>query len=568
MLDLTRIPAHALTPSQQEQLCSIGFDASWHGQIFPHRRYRELFERRGAGAPFSTEDLRDLQVWATLAWFDADFRAGPVRLVTGETVGVHALARKGRRFSTADVRSLLDAQRAVLCAIVPLYRALQERGQVGLTASPAFHPILPLLVDTEDAIIDRPGASLPRRFAHPEDADAQVRIAVQSHTRRFGREPSGMWPSEGAVSEAIVPIVQRHGIGWVGTDQAVLGGSGQRGYDTSDPDVVCRARSVDSVAILFRDTELSDAIGFRYGSWADPDAAAADLVGGIQARATRLGPEGSRVLFLALDGENAWGGYRDDGRPFLRALYRRLCEAPDLATTTPAAWLANAAGVPALGKLATGSWIDENGSQQGNDLGTWIGEVDENRAWELLADLHDALDRSPPSSEALGALYAAEGSDFTWWLGDDQDSGHDGFYDALFRAHLRRGWRGVGEPVPDLDAPMARAPTPWTFTSPARLLSSNERLVVRTNCPGTITWRVDDDPRVVSTLAAVGGTMAGVYRHERVIGPFPPAAHALTFTFHCADCRCTGAESCCAGVEQVVRLLPPASEASPGGTVP
>lgn len=555
LLELTRTRAEDLSPDQRESLCAQAFDASWHGQVFPHARFRDLYAKRAAAEPFSVADLRDLQVWATLAWFDVDFQRGPIRLVTGRTVAVHELVQKGHAYSQADVAALLDAQSAILRAIIPLYRELQESGQVELTTSPAFHPILPLLVDTDDAVIDRPGSSLPRRFAHPEDADEQVRRSAESHLRRFGVAPSGMWPSEGAVSEAILPIVARHGFGWLGTDQAVLAASGEFGYDTSDPDVLCEARAAGPVAAIFRDTALSDAIGFGYQTWTDADAAAADLMAGIRDRAGRLRGDGARILLVALDGENAWGGYEEDGRPFLRALYRRLVEAADLVTTTPAAWLARAGHVHRLGRLATGSWIDENGSAKATDLGTWIGEEEENRAWELLGDLHDALDRSQPSPVAQDALYAAEGSDWMWWFGQDQDSRADSFFDSLFRSHLRRGWLALGTPPPELDLPIGDAPTPWTFTAPAHALLAGSRLAVRSNCPGNITWKVDNGTSVVSRLAPVGGTMAGPFRHERVLGPFGRSARTLTFLFRCEDCRCTHDQPCCAGVEQVVRLL-------------
>ncbi|MFZ5482021.1 MAG: hypothetical protein ACOZNI_34995 [Myxococcota bacterium] len=555
LLELTRRDAEDLAPDERDRLLAQGFDASWHSQIFPHPRFRELFARRTAGESFGVADVRDLQVWATLAWFDADFRARPTRLVTGAEVDVHRLVRKAAGYTREDVASLLEAQQAVLRAIVPMYRRLADGGRVELTTTPAWHPILPLLVDTDAARLDRAGASLPPRFRWPEDADAQVRIAVTSHARRFGRVATGVWPAEGAVSAAVPPMLARHGLRWFATDRGVLARSGP---SAENPEMVCTAWEREGLAVFFRDSELSDAIGFRYGSIDDPDAAADDLVRAIRERyARRLAADGPRILVLALDGENAWGGYAEDGRPFLRALYRRLASDPELATTTPGTWLAGAGPLPSLPALATGSWVDENGSLPGVDLGTWIGEDEENRAWELLGELRSEMAGSNPPPEAWEALYAAEGSDWTWWLGTDQDSGRDGLFDALFRAHLGRAWASMGSTPPSsLAEPVGLVPVLWTFTSPVAAVPRAARLAVRTNCAGRVRWAVDDGEPAWGRLAPVGGVMAGAHRFERVLGPFPEGSRRLALQFFCEECRCAGGDPCCLARERLVRLLP------------
>src|SRR4029079_5782423 len=40
--------------------------------------------------------------------------------------------------------------------------------------------------------------------------------------RLFGRRPVGLWPSEGSVSDAMVPLVARAGFRWMATDQLIL----------------------------------------------------------------------------------------------------------------------------------------------------------------------------------------------------------------------------------------------------------------------------------------------------------------------------------------------------------
>src|SRR5690606_16112247 len=95
----------------------------------------------------------------------------------------------------------------------------------------------------------------------------------------------------------------------------------------------------------------------------------------------------------------------------------------------------------------------ELGSAPGVDLGTWAGEAEENRGWALLGRVRDDLARleqlaiTPAvAATAFASLYAAEGSDWFWWLGDDQESDNDAAMDDLFRTHLANVYRALGEP--------------------------------------------------------------------------------------------------------------------------
>ena len=338
-LELTLKPAEALTGTERHQLLATFFDADWHHQIFPHPRYEELFIQCREGRSFTSQDLRDLQMWFNLAWFGQELRGAGVRLTTGEFVSVRRFVEQGRDFSVADIRSMVAEQYKIMRAVVPLHRQLQERGQIEVATSPFAHPILPLLLDTDRATIDRPGASYPRRFAHPEDAEAQVNLAVEQYRRCFGRRPRGMWPAEGAVSQSIIPVLARHGVRWIASDRGVLSRSGRWGYDAADPDVLCQAYRAEegehAVSLFFRDTELSDAIGFRYASYSDYAAAAHDFLKEIKERFARRASHGNRLLTVALDGENAWGVCREDAWPFPHELYSLLERDPDVETVTP-----------------------------------------------------------------------------------------------------------------------------------------------------------------------------------------------------------------------------------------
>ena len=573
-LELTRTPANRLTSDERETILSTFFDAQWHNQIFPHPRYKELFTHRRDGRPFSAEDVRDLQMWFNLAWFAKELRDGEVTLATGEVASVHRFIVQARGFSDDDIAAMVAEQMKVLRAIVPVHRQLQDRGQIEITTTPFYHPILPLLVDSDRATVDRPGASLPNRFAHPEDAEAQVQLAAAQYERLFGHRPRGMWPAEGAVSQSVVPPFARAGVRWIASDRGVLAQSGHWGYDAYDPDVFCQPYRADedgaAVSVFFRESWLADHIGFHYQRYDDYERAAREFLDEIKARfARRVTGDEDRVLTVALDGENAWSAYRGDARPFLHALYGLLERDPEVGTVTFAEYLDGDAArglrphpvsdQRRVHDLYAGSWIDELGSAPGADLGTWIGESEENRAWALLARTRDDLARAggwpPAAPNASRALYAAEGSDWFWWLGADQDSGDDPAFDELFRSHLRSAYRAVRlEAPPALGVPIVPRVVLWTFTSPVARMRSGDRLAVQTHCAGTLTWRVDGGPAVTAALAPSGGAMAGTNRYAITIGPLASEARELRFRFRCAEPRCDGREICCREEEHVVAI--------------
>src|SRR5581483_920033 len=128
------------------------FHAQRERMIEPHPRYAELFARRGGEAAtaaeaheavrqFTTDDFRDLQVWHKLAWIDPFYLEGDDR--------VRRLVAKDRDFTEEDKRLLRSVELELLRKVIPEYRAAAERGQVELSTSPFYHPILPLLCDTD-----------------------------------------------------------------------------------------------------------------------------------------------------------------------------------------------------------------------------------------------------------------------------------------------------------------------------------------------------------------------------------------------------------------------------------
>jgi hypothetical protein len=209
------------------------------------------------------------------------------------------------------------------------------------------------------------------------------------------------------------------------------------------------------LAMVFRDVVISDKVGFTY-SGLPGEAAAQDFVNRIHAIRDELqasGEEGPFLVSVILDGENAWEYYDNDGKEFLHGLYQRLSDDPDIVTVTPSEFLEIAPEQPTIDQLWAGSWIN-------HDFSTWIGEEEENRAWEYLLEARQLLQkyqngvRTPPSAEALATaedlMYVAEGSDWFWWYGADQNSGNDSSFDQQFRNTLKEMYLTLGEEPPTL----------------------------------------------------------------------------------------------------------------------
>jgi len=446
---LARRPAEALTPEQRAHVLRECFSVDWNVWVRPVPRYSELLDKRGTDprqidllerqAAFSAQELRDLQVHFVLAWMGFAARREEPRI--GE------LIEKQRGYSEEEKLATLDAQRRIASRVVERWRALADRGQVEITCSPMYHPILPLLVDTESARRAMPTVSLPPRFSHPQDAREQVVRGLDRAQAVFGHRPVGMWPSEGSVSPEVLDLLAATGVRWCATDQGVverseleLGSAVPDGYPAHYHPYLAGADH--AVAMLFRDRELSDRIGFRYAK-SDPREAAEDLVSRI------ADTEEEALVTLALDGENPWEHYPRSGEGFLDALYQRLSSG-EVRTVLPRDELRTRPPRARIDRLHSGSWIDAN-------FRIWIGHPEDNAAWTLLGEAREALSDAEERGElprerleeARGHLLVAEGSDWFWWYGDDFTTENAPEFDALFRRRVAQAWVALGMPPPE-----------------------------------------------------------------------------------------------------------------------
>jgi alpha-amylase/alpha-mannosidase (GH57 family) len=557
-MELSLKPASSLTPLERDFLIARFFDADWDNEVRVHPRYAELLELRLNRIAFRDRDIADLQMWFNLAWFPPEARNGRMALEDGKHVSVRDFVSKGQGFTRDDIEEVLDRQLAVMRNVVPIHRRLMESGQVEISVTPFYHPILPILVDSDRATVDADGAELPPRFSYPEDARAQIERAVSFYSERFGRAPRGMWPSEGSVGEHVVPLVADAGFTWMATDRGVLEKSGEWGFETEDPDVLLRPYTAGSgskrVSVFFRHTRLSDDIGFTLQDYSDYDHAAEEYLSWMrQGFADRVDDRGDHILSIILDGENCWGAYRNAGRAFLRGLYRRLEDDPDLVAVTFSDYIEGdaARGVRPhpqeeqheVSPLYTASWIDEMGSPHGNDLNIWIGSPEENRAWELLGRARAKLQEAGATPEshprAFDSLYVAEGSDWFWWFGDDfvLAPGIDQAFDWLFRERLRDIYRELGEePPPELDEPIRRRFVVWTREEPIECVRPGRAIRFIVGRPGTLVWTTDGwKTRHETPLTAIGDVMALHAGYAATIGPFDASCRRVGFGFRWRD---------------------------------
>ncbi|OCC16273.1 Glycosyl hydrolase family 57 [Dissulfuribacter thermophilus] len=145
------------------------FSCHWPTMVEPYERYRQLLECRGReinklnleeiSRRFSDDDIRDLQVWFNLTWVGFSHRKDPF---------IQGLLKKGRLFTEDEKNGLLDFHLSVLEALISRYRELWKSGKIDITTTPFYHPILPLLINSDSARRAMPDAMLPSCFSYPE----------------------------------------------------------------------------------------------------------------------------------------------------------------------------------------------------------------------------------------------------------------------------------------------------------------------------------------------------------------------------------------------------------------
>jgi len=466
--------ADALSREDKAEILARAFQVNHERLMSRWPRFVELHEwsRPAGGAQalvtFTPRDWRDLQFLSQLAWMEESW------LEKDDVVS--RLATKGKDYTETDKSALRKKQLEFLGLVLPAYRDAAQRGQVELSTTPFYHPILPLICDSDVARVANAATPLPRRaFRRPEDAREQLQRAREYHEKVFGKKPAGLWPSEGSVSDQALTIAAEEGFQWFGTDEGVLGRTLNVGFFRDSNGIPANADRLykpwrvqlgaNSINGLFRDHHLSDLIGFVY-SRMDAKAAAADLHVRMRQLAEKVPGNQPLTICIFLDGENAWEYYPGNGRAFLREFYSRIQSDQDFRALTASEAIAAAGEISTTTGVFPASWINAN-------FDVWIGHAEDVAAWELLWDARDAYARAVESREkgrpgaptetalkqAFESLLAAEGSDWCWWFGPEHSTANDAEFDALYRKHLTGIYLALGQVAPgELAKPIKRRP--------------------------------------------------------------------------------------------------------------
>lgn len=462
-----------LTNDDKEFILNNFFDANYQSMIFHHEHYSKLYQKRFASEKvnindFSEQEFSDIMAWFNLAWFDPTHKSKYPEL--------KELLNKGTGYTLHDRIRIIELQREIIRQIIPKYKEFIKKGKIEVTTSPYYHPILPILLDIKCAQrnIANPD-SLPVDLKMSLDAKMQTEMALDRIEELLGKRPRGIWPSEHCVSAKELDMFKEVGLKWTISDEGILANSINfdftrdfKGY-LEDPYYLVKPYDYktknSNIDIIFRDNVLPNLISFEYPNH-NPKTAAADLYDRIKVIQNKLAssPDKNHLLTIALDGENCWENYQEDGHTFLKAIYSLISEDESLETVLISDYLEKDKNHRPLPKIYSGSWINRN-------FQLWIGEPVKNLAWTYLKQVRDdfcTFVKVNPLHKnielARRELFIAEGSDWFWWYGEPNDSGQDHIFDYLFREHLKNIYRYL-----DLQSPQyLENPLISTFTKPSR----------------------------------------------------------------------------------------------------
>lgn len=446
--------AEDLTVEDKINILRDFFLANWEHMIEINRRYFSLLLKRGKNIVeqelpaiaqgFTTDEFRDLQIWANLVWVDPMFRSE-----------IEDLYKKGKNFKEEDKDRVIAIQNEIMSSVIDEYKKAMESGQIEISTSPLYHPILPLLINSNLAKASNPNLAIPFEISYIEDAKKQIAEGINVFEKFFGQKPKGLWPSEGSVCQELIPLLSEFNIKWIATDEEILARSLETSFRREDtvipnrPDLLYKPWKCGDINIVFRDHILSDLIGFVYNQW-DQKQAAEDLVGRLENIADTLPTFDKFIIPIILDGENAWESYANDGTEFLDTLYDRLSKT-NIRTTTISEFLEANEVKNELTSLFPGSWIGAN-------FNIWMGHAEDHKAWQIVKKLRDKLvEKNITDPEIWDRLYILEGSDWYWWFGGEHISLVADVFDELFRLNAIWMYKKIGEEPPrELFAPIKK----------------------------------------------------------------------------------------------------------------
>ena len=461
------------TNDDKEFVLNNFFDVEYSSMIFPYETYNELYQKRFASErvdinSFSEQEYSDIMALFNLVWIDPIYQNIYPEL--------KSLIKKGKNYTHKDRIDIIEIHREIMEEIIPSYKKFLDAGKIEITTNPYYHPILPILSDIKSAqeklaIVDSNLFDLKM----DDDAKIQTQLALERIEELFGKRPKGFWLPELGVGPQTLELLKSEGIKWTISDEGVLNNSIETEFvrdfkgHLENPYFLTKTykyktKSSD-IKMIFRDSVIPNLISFEYANH-EPKIAANDLLDRIKVIQSKLekSPDEHHLLTIALDGENYWENYEQDGATFLNLVYSMIEEDDTLETVLISNYLGKDKNIKELKKIQPGSWINRN-------FQLWLGEPVKNLAWNYLKRVKEdfkAFIKNNPEHPNIGLahneLLIAQSSDWFWWYGEPNDSGQDHLFDYLFREHLKNLYKYLDLETPkSLDLPLISV-----FTKPSR----------------------------------------------------------------------------------------------------
>jgi alpha-amylase/alpha-mannosidase (GH57 family) len=477
---MTVIPQEKFTDEDKIFILNNFFDANYQTMILPNPEYHRLYQKAQISegsdiGAFSEQEYADITALFNLAWIDSSFKTSNKEL--------KKLVKKGKNYTLEDRVKIIEIQREIIKKIIPTIKKLISQNKVEITTSPYYHPILPILLDYKNIKKNQSQEDDFTGLKTEMDAKIQTEMALDRIEEIFGKRPRGIWPSEQCISGKTLEMLSGLGVKWSISDEGILANSINcefehdfKGY-LKEPYHLLKTYQYKTknsdIKMIFRDSSIPNLISFEYQNH-NPLATAADLYDRIKVLQSKIlsSPDNEHLLTIALDGENCWENYLEDGASFLKTLYTLITEDETLETVLISDYLENAKENKVLSKIASGSWINRN-------FKLWIDEPVKDIAWSYLRlvreDFSNFAKREPqnPNIEAARReLFICEGSDWFWWYGEPNDSGRDNIFDFLYRTHLKNVYKYLElDPPKYLDEPLSNMTTSKPSKYPRSLIS-------------------------------------------------------------------------------------------------
>ena len=456
--ELTVSDTEKLSDEEKSFILNNFFSPKFETMLYKSENYKALYQKRFSKDvcdinDFSAQELSDLMALFNLVWID------PVH--DDRYPRIKELWKKQYNYTLEDRIEIINIHRQIIKEIIPTYKKYIDEGRIELTTSAYYHSILPILIDLKASTKNTfTTEGLPPTLGMLDDARKQIRMALDKVEEIMGVRPKGFWPPELCLGPKTLNLLAKEGIEWTISDEGILSDSINFDFirdfkgNLNDPYHLTKVYEYQTktkpINVIFRDRSIPNLINFEYAG-IDSKMAANDLFDKIKVIQNKLlvSPDQTHLLTIALDGENCWENYQNDGNDFLSNIYSLIESDEALETVLISDYIQKDKHKKTLNKIYSGSWIDKT-------FQYWIGEPTKNKAWSYLKhtkDVYEAFAKQNKNYPHLDAAYRelmiAQGSDWFWWYGEPNNSGQDFVFDYMFRERLKNVYLILGIEPPE-----------------------------------------------------------------------------------------------------------------------